>query len=100
MLAFPRAGTQEYRSLAHEKSLEHRRLRCCQVGTQQGLFAVTEYCPDGDYRRLLRDYSSRPVDVGNCDPRFPPDSCRSLRFAYPIVPVILKPENILVAQVN
>ena len=30
------------------------------LGTQQGLFAVSEYCPDGDYRRVLTSRSGNP----------------------------------------
>jgi serine/threonine protein kinase len=29
----------------------------CLVGSSRGLFAVSEYCPDGDYRDLLTSYA-------------------------------------------
>src|ERR1035441_6741682 len=49
--------------LAHENLLSIIDYGGCPVGTQQGLFAVTEYCPDGDYRRSLSSYGAIP-DVG------------------------------------
>jgi len=35
----------------------------CLVGTSRGLFAVSEYCPDGDYRNILTSFAGqkRPI---------------------------------------
>ena len=34
----------------------------CLVGSSRGLFAVSEYCPDGDYRDLLTSYAEKRPD--------------------------------------
>jgi serine/threonine protein kinase len=39
--------------LTHQNLLAIVDYGTCDVGGQQGLFAVSEYCPDGDYRRKL-----------------------------------------------
>jgi serine/threonine protein kinase len=51
--------------LRHENLLSIVDYGVCAVGTQQGLFAVTEYCPDGDYRRSIG--SKRLRVVGGMD---------------------------------
>lgn len=53
----------------------------CAVGTQRGLFAVTEYCPDGDYRRTIVNYSTGSIDKHR-RAGFPPNPFRVIRFAH------------------
>lgn len=89
---------QELRStegLAHANLLSIVDYGACPVGTQQGLFAVTEYCPDGDYRRSLSSYGAIP-DVGTIVQDFRQILTGLAVLHTRIVHRDLKPENILV----
>src|SRR5437879_1824044 len=44
--------------LAHENLLSIVDFGTCTVGTQEGLFAVSEYCPEGDCRARLGAYAA------------------------------------------
>jgi eukaryotic-like serine/threonine-protein kinase len=83
--------------LAHENLLRIVDYGGCSVGTQQGLFAVTEYCPDGDYRRSLNSYAAGSVDVGSVVQDFRQILAGLAVLHSRIVHRDLKPENVLVA---
>jgi len=81
--------------LAHENLLSIVDYGVCPVGTQQGLFAVTEYCADGDYRKSLNSYGSSP-DVGIVVQDFRQILAGLSVLHTRIVHRDLKPENVLV----
>jgi serine/threonine-protein kinase len=83
--------------LTHENLLSIVDYGVCPVGTQQGLFAVTEYCPDGDYRRSLSSYAAGPIDIGTVVQDFRQILAGLSVLHTRIVHRDLKPENVLVA---
>lgn len=83
--------------LAHENLLSIIDYGVCPVGLQEGLFAVTEYCPDGDYRRTLSSYAATAIDVGTVVRDFRQILAGLAVLHTKIVHRDLKPENVLVA---
>jgi hypothetical protein len=83
--------------LTHENLLSIVDYGVCPVGTQEGLFAVTEYCPDRDYRKLLSRYRASPIDVGTTVQEFRQILVGLSVLHTRIVHRDLKPENVLVA---
>lgn len=83
--------------LNHENLLSIVDYGVYQVGTQKGLFAVSEYCPDGDYRRSLVRYGSKPNDAGTIIHDFRQILAGLSILHTRIVHRDLKPENVLVA---
>ncbi len=47
--------------LSHDNLLRTIDYGTCSAGNKSGLFVVTEYCPDGDYRGVLRSYAGQTV---------------------------------------
>lgn len=83
--------------LSHENLLAVLDYGTATFGDREGLFAVTEYCPDGDYRRRLASYNSVPTDFETvvCDFR---QILAGLSLLHSkIVHRDLKPENVLVS---
>jgi len=69
----------------------------CLVGTSRGLFAVSEYCPDGDYRNILTSFAGqkRPIQQFVAHMSQVLNGLRVLHTK--IIHRDLKPENVLVA---
>ena len=83
--------------LLHENLLSIIDYGTCTVARQNGLFAVSEYCPDGDYRSSLRSY---PTDQARIDKVI--GDIRQILTGLTVLhsKIIhrdIKPENILVA---
>jgi serine/threonine-protein kinase len=83
--------------LAHENLLSIIDYGACPVGTKHGLFAVTEYCPDGDYRRSLSSYAANQIDIGTIVQDFRQILAGLSVLHTRIVHRDIKPENVLVA---
>src|ERR1035437_5083399 len=83
--------------LAHENLLSIVDYGVCPVGTQKGLFAVTEYCSDGDYRRSLASRVASSVDVGTVVQEFRQILTGLTALHTRSIHRDLKPENVLVA---
>ncbi len=83
--------------LTHENLVAVADYGSCMVGKDQGLFVVTEYCQDGDYRRILTTYAKTPpgIEIILGDMR---QVLLGLTILHSrIVHRDLKPENILVS---
>jgi serine/threonine protein kinase len=83
--------------LAHENLLSIVDYGTCPVGNQQGLFAITEYCPDGDYRKTLQDRTGQSQDIGQVVGEFRQILSGLALLHTRIVHRDMKPENVLVA---
>src|SRR5437588_518185 len=69
----------------------------CLIGSSRGLFAVSEYCPDGDYRNVLTSFAEqkRPIPEIAAHMRQILEGLKVLHTK--IIHRDLKPENVLVA---
>jgi len=69
----------------------------CLVGSSRGLFAVSEYCPDGDYRNVLTSFAEqkRPIQEIVAHVRQILEGLKVLHTKT--IHRDLKPENVLVA---
>ena len=69
----------------------------CLVGSSRGLFAVSEYCQDGDYRNVVTSFAEqkRPIEEIVAHVRQVLNGLRVLHTK--IIHRDLKPENVLVA---
>jgi serine/threonine protein kinase len=84
--------------LSHENLLAVIDYGSCNVGTQQGLFAVTEYCPDGDYRQILASYAKNPPAIAGVIGDFHQMLSGLAVLHSKVIHRDLKPENVLVAK--
>lgn len=84
--------------LSHENLLAVIDYGTCVVGTQQGLFAVTEFCPDGDYRQVLASYAKNPPPIDGIIDDFRQILSGLTALHSKIIHRDLKPENVLVSN--
>lgn len=90
---------QELRStegLTHENLLSIVDYGTCPVGNQHGLFAISEYCPDGDYRRTLEGRAGESIDIAEVVGDFRQVLSGLAVLHTRIVHRDMKPENVLI----
>jgi serine/threonine protein kinase len=88
---------QSTASVAHENVLRIVDQGTFTLNGQQGLFVVSEYCPDGDYRRRLLTYRAQPPEVSRVASDFRQILTGLRALHTQIIHRDLKPENVLVS---
>jgi hypothetical protein len=81
--------------LTHQNLLNIVDYGLCRVGHDQGLFAVSEYCPNGDYRRRIGAYAAGTADIKTVVGEFRQVLTGLSVLHTRIVHRDLKPENVL-----
>ena len=83
--------------LNHKNLLSVVDFGTCAVGSRQGLFAVSEFCPDGDYRRVLSASTAKTRDIDAIVDDFRQIASGLDVLHSRVIHRDLKPENVLVS---